>query len=99
MHETEREALHAAVELMCGCKASYEGAQLVHPLSQRPEGSRLVHTFSLDGHETAPLAYAWWEQLHNVVHHRVVLHGGFAKSPESAVSGYLVVEESKPRPL
>jgi hypothetical protein len=94
MHEPEREALRAAIELLHSCTATFEGSESVSPWPESFTIRRDVATYTLIGHPTATIAYAWTEEINQAVHHRVVLRGGFARSPELAVRGFFLVQES-----
>jgi hypothetical protein len=96
MNEPEREALRAAIELLHQCSATFHSHESVSPWPESFTIRRDVATFTLSGHPTATVAYAWTEENNHAVHHRVVLRGGFARSPELAVRGFFLVQEPEP---
>lgn len=89
MTDHEREGLRAAVESLHGCKARFRDSEIC-TVSDSPEHKREVATFILDGHATAPLAYAWFDVRANQVKHRVVLHSGGVTSAGDALKGFLL---------
>ena len=93
MHEPEREALRAAIELLHKCSATFHSSESVSPWPESFTIRRDVATYTLSGHPTATIAYAWTEESNQAVHHRVVLRGGFARSAELAVRGFFLVQE------
>jgi hypothetical protein len=93
MDEAERSALRAAIELLHGCRAEFRNSETV---SVDLQGARVwrrkVAVFSLSGHATARLCYAWTDRdpQDAKVHHRVVLHSGPVRSTRDAVSAYFL---------
>ena len=98
MQDQEREALRAAIELLHQCTATFDSVESVSPWPESFVLRRDVATYTLQGHPTATVAYAWTEQVNEAVHHRVVLRGGFARSPELAVRGFFLVREAPTDP-
>ena len=93
MHDAERTALQASVEILHGCQAAFVHDELVHVTSGSVTIRREVATFGLRGDRLrAPLAYAWTDPLlgDRSVHHQVVLHQGVVKSAQLAVAGFFL---------
>jgi len=88
MTDQERESLRAAVESLHGCKANFKSADTCQAPGKDPTAAREVATFALDGHPTAPLAYAWFDWTERRRHHRVVLHSGGITSAQVALLGF-----------
>ena len=88
MDAGERQALKAAAELVCGCRATFEEDQVVSvEMYAMAELRREVATFRLTGHPTSVFCYAWMEtgDSERVIHHRVVLRTGPIDSAYHAV--------------
>ena len=90
MTDPEREGLRAAIESLHSCKASFFGSGIYQAGGDGPDFTREVATFALQGHPTAPLAYAWSDVREHLTHHRVVLHSGGVTSAGDALKGFLL---------
>ena len=90
MTDPEREGLRAAVESLHSCKASFSGSETYQTSGDGADFTREVATFSLNGHPTAPMAYAWSDVHEHRTHHRVVLHSGGITSAGEALKGFLL---------
>jgi hypothetical protein len=90
MTEPEREGLRAAIESLHSCKASFSRSETYSAGGEGPEFTREVATFALNGHPTAPLAYAWSDVREHLTHRRVVLHSGGVTSAGEALKGFLL---------
>lgn len=93
MHDAERAALKASVELLHNCRASFLHDEVVHVTSGSVTIRREVAVFELRGDPApAPLAYAWTDPStgDRLVHHQVVLHQGVVKSAQLAVAGFFL---------
>ena len=98
MHDAERTALKAAVELLHACEATFVHSDIVRVTSGSVTIQRDVAVFALTGPGTpAPLAYAWIDSNssdRDRARHQVVLHSGVVKSPEHAVAGFYLAHAS-----
>jgi hypothetical protein len=90
MTDQEREGLRAAIESLHNCRASFSVSEIHQARGEGPEFTREVATFTLNGHPTAPLAYAWSDVRGHRTHHRVVLHSGGITSASEALTGFLL---------
>ena len=90
MTDPEREGLRAAIESLHGCKASFSGSDTYQAMGEGPNLTREVATFTLNGHPSAPLAYAWSDVHEHRTHHRIVLHSGGVTSAGEALKGFLL---------
>jgi len=90
MTDPEREGLRAAIESLHGCKASFALSETYTAWGEGPDFTREVATFALNGHPTAPLAYAWSDVREHLTHRRVVLHSGGVTSAGDAFKGFLL---------
>lgn len=88
MTDHEQESLRAAIESLHGCRASFRSAEVCKAFGEDPSATREVATFALDGHPSAPLAYAWLDLTDRKTHHRVVLHSGGVTSAQNALQGF-----------
>jgi hypothetical protein len=96
MIEIEADQLQKAIEGLHRCSARL--AQSV-PVRETHDGvtvwEGLVHVFDLEGHPTAPRAYAWSSPIEETTDKRrffAVLHQGAIKSPADAVRAAMVAE-------
>ena len=95
MHDAERTALQASVEILHNCQAAFLHDETVHVTSGSVTIKRDVAIFGLSGDRVpAPLAYAWTDPLlsDRSVHHQVVLHQGVVKSAQLAVAGFFLTD-------
>jgi len=99
MDDAERNALRAAVELLHGGDPTFREARRVSTSMGRSIMSWDVAVFELHAPATAALCYAWSDPkpAELTVHHRVVLHTGAVRSPESAIRSFYLVDNSPPR--
>lgn len=95
MTDYEQEGLRAAIESLHSCKANFQSADICQ-VSDNPEHTREVATFSLSGHPSAPLAYAWTDVGGQKLKHRVVLHSGGVTSAIEALTGFLLFHRDTP---
>jgi hypothetical protein len=99
MHDAERTALQASIEILHDCQATFLREEVVHVTSGSVTIRREVGVFGLRGDRlTAPLAYAWTDPLlgDRSVHHQVVLHQGVVKSAQLAVAGFYLTDNPQP---
>lgn len=87
-----------AVESLHGCRASFRSAEVCKAFGEDPSATREVATFALDGHLSAPLAYAWIDMADRKTHHRVVLHSGGITSAQHALQGFRLFHASESGP-
>jgi hypothetical protein len=94
MNDAERDALRAAVELLHGGSPTFRTAERVGTTLERSNLSWDVAVFDLHPPATATVCYAWSDPrpAEHAVHHRVLLHGGAVRSPESAVRSFYMVD-------
>ena len=99
MTDDEREGLRSAIESLHGCKASFSNSGVDKAWGAGPDFTREVATFALNGHGTAPAAYAWSDVRGRRILHRVVLHTGGIRSAGEALTGFLLFAWEDPPAL
>ena len=87
--------LKRAVEVMHGCKCSYENSELVH---ERRNGQTvwrgMVETYVLNGHPTATKAFAWgWRNDVGEMSHAAILNISPVNSARKAILAALAGEQ------
>jgi hypothetical protein len=93
MHDPERTALQASIELLHNCVAKFLSNGVVSVTSGRVVIQRDVAAFELSGPKApALLAYAWTDSQtgERSINHQVVLHQGLVKSAQHAVAGFFL---------
>ena len=97
---TETDQLREAVETMHGGIATFSQSVPVRETFEgKPVWEGVVHVFDLDGHPTAPRAYAWSSPIEGSTRRRfvAVLHTARINSPLEAVRAAIVAEHRSPR--